>query len=80
MAVFTPKPLTEEQIQALLENADAAGSNANAQTSGEKTRDVPPIATTATRGIGGPGSVASANPGVNQQPVVRRFSFVHAGR
>ena len=76
VAVFAPEPLNDAQLQSLLESAES--SDATTRASGEKTRDVPPIATTATRGGVVPGS--SSGPASGQQPVVTRLSFVHTGR
>lgn len=73
VAVFAPDLLNEAQLQSLLESAES--SDAASRAGGEKTRDVPPIATTATRG----GSPAGSSSG-SQRIVVNRFSFVHAAR
>lgn len=86
VAVFATQPLSEAQLTEFLSGGERTAT-ARSESSDEKTRDVPPIATTATRGIVREKSAANRDtagvkvttPLLEQRPSVLKFAFIHGG-
>lgn len=75
VAVLTQEPLSEGQLKSLLEEGESPDAP-SASSDSERTRDAPPIATTATRAVGDATHMSASDRRIG----ISRVSFSHIGR